>query len=474
MRSVCPAVHERPSRPRVATAPSPARGRSIVRRRLAALVLALLPSAAAHAQALGVATWNVNWLMDADTHARWATACARHGWPADPSALPAGERGALAGLPYCDVHNGMRYPRDRCRATRDGWPDAARYPDDHPCRATADLRTWPAYARKVAALRATFARLDADGVALVALQEVSGAPAVQAILPPGWHVATTRELPGAPAIAQHVGIAWRAGTRVRDVDAVAALADGGVPERPLRPGLAFTVDVGGRPVRALVVHLKAGCRHRDLDAPLTARDATAKPERQDAIASDCAMLRYQLPALEAWIDAHADRDFAVLGDFNRALASEPLRESADYRVRLDGTSARDPLGPCTMTRDGARLVAQCAAKTRAVFPELNDGNPAGAVLWRARFADARRGGTIPRGSSGDCRIAGAHGELTHDGIDHVLIGDSFKRRLAPSALTMRVVNYASADGTPVVADAGLALPSDHCPHVVEWTPLPRR
>ena len=100
--------------------------------------------------------------------------------------------------------------------------------------------------------------------------------AAQAILPAGWSVATTRELPGTPAIAQHVGIAWRRGVRVRDVAPVNALADGGVPGRPLRPGLAFTVDVGGRPVRALVVHLKAGCRSRDLDAPLTRRREAAR------------------------------------------------------------------------------------------------------------------------------------------------------------------------------------------------------
>ncbi len=105
-----------------------------------------------------------------------------------------------------------------------------------------------------------------------------------------------------------------------------------------------------------------------------------------------------------------------------------------------------------------------------MFSELNDGRPDGAVLWRARFADGGRGGGIPKASSGDCRIDGPHGELTHDGIDHVLIGESLKRRLAPSALTMRVVNYVDANGERLRAEPGLALPSDHCPHVVFWTP----
>lgn len=423
----------------------------------------------AQAQSFGVATWNLNWLMDADMHARWTSACARNGWPAQTDGLPAGERAALARLPYCNVHNGMQFPPEQCKSARDGWPLAGRYPREHPCRDTADLASWSRYAEKVAALRAMFQRLDAQGVALVALQEVSGIAAVQQLLPPGWSAATTGELPGTPPIAQHVGIAWRRGIVVRDIEAVNTIADSGVPERPLRPGLAFTVNVAGQPVRALVVHLKAGCRSRDLDGPLTAKDAALPDERQDAIASDCAMLRYQLPALEAWIDAHARADFAVLGDFNRTLLREPLAESSTYKTRLDGSAASDPQGPCTMARQGNRWIAQCAARTRAMFPELNDGHPPGAVLWRARFADIGSGGSIRKGSTGDCSIAGAHGDLTHDGIDHVLISESLKRRLAPDALTLHVVNYLDAGGLPLHGARDVALPSDHCPHVVTWT-----
>lgn len=435
------------------------------------LCVALLSAGTAGtAPALGVATWNLEWLLDADTHARWVGACSRNGWPADLGALPAAERAALASLPYCDVHNGMEFPPERCHSTRDGWPQATRYPADHPCRESADLATWPRYGEKIAALAAMFRRLEAQGIGLVALQEVSSAAAVQPILPPGWSVTTTRELPGTPAIAQHVGIAWRHGIAVRDFAAVNTLADSGVPDRPLRPGLAFTVEVGGKPVRALVVHLKSGCRSRDFDAPLTPRDAQLPAPRQDQIASDCAMLRYQLPALEDWIDASAARDFAVLGDFNRTLLREPVAESASYKTRVDGSVAGDPQGPCTLQRDGQRWVAQCTARTRTMFPELNDGNPPGAVLWRARFADLGRGGAIAKGSSGDCRIDGRHGNLAHAGIDHIVISQSLQRRLTREAQTMRVVNYQDDDGQPLAAAPDRALPSDHCPHVVTWSP----
>ncbi|MCC6198088.1 MAG: hypothetical protein IT518_26855 [Burkholderiales bacterium] len=441
--------------------------------RVLPMLLALALATAANAQPVGVATWNLGWLMDARAHARWTHACAALDWPADLAALTAAQRASLAGLPFCNVHNGMAFPPDGCTSARDDWPRAARYPADHPCRETADLASWERYAQKLGALRAMFARLDAQGVRLVALQEVFDANAVRAILPPHWSTITTRELLGTPAIAQHVGIAWREDTvLVRDAQAVNALADSGMTQRPLRPGLAFTVNVGRKPVRVLVVHLKAGCRSRNLAAPLTERDARLPDARKDAIATDCALLRHQLPALEAWIDANASRDFALLGDFNRAILREPVAESASYRARVDGSAASDPLDTCDMVREGNRLVARCKAQTRALFPELNDGAPAGAVLWRARFADQGRGGAIPRGSSGDCSLAGARGDLAHDGIDHILISASLKARLAPASLTMRAVNYEDASGQRLRAEPHLALPSDHCPHVVTWTPRP--
>jgi endonuclease/exonuclease/phosphatase family metal-dependent hydrolase len=437
-------------------------------------VYALAGALVAAAQPLAVATWNLNWLMDEPTRAQWAAACGRLDWPANLDALPPADRATLAGLPFCDVHNGMAFPPDACASDRDGWPARARYPDDHPCRETMDLAAPQRYAQKIAALRAMFARLDALGVRLVALQETFDAYAVRAILPPDWSVATTREHGSRALTAQHVGVAWKSEIRVRDIRVVDSLADSGVPDRPLRPGLSFTVDVGAKPVRVLVVHLKAGCRSRDLDAPLTDKDAVLAPERQDAIASDCALLRYQLPALETWIDNNAAHDFAILGDFNRTLLREPVADSASWRTRLDGTAASDPLGACTIEREGNRYVAKCSTRTRAMFPELNDGQPPGAVLWRSRFVDQSRTGTIPKGSSGDCSIPGRKGDLTHDGIDHIVMSASLRKRLAGDSLTMRVINYADAQGRPLRGAADVALPSDHCPHVATWTPLPAR
>ena len=436
---------------------------------IAVLCAAFLGAASGISQAaaapVGVATWNMNWLMDADTHVRWAGACAKHGWPVQTSVLPAEARAELASLPYCNVHNGMRFPPDACTSSANDWPHAAHYPATHACRDTADLATWSDYARKLAALRAMFEVLAKSGVTVVALQEVANAAAVAPLLPPGWQVATTHELPGTPRIAQHVGVAWAPAAEVHAIAPISSLADGGVAERPLRPGLAFTLPVAGKAVRVLVVHLKAGCRSRTIDAPLTVRDARLSMERQDQIASDCAMLRFQIPALEAWIDANASSDFAVVGDFNRTLLREPIQDTATVRSRLDDSAATDPVGPCTMEKQGNRLVVRCPARIASLFPEINDGSPFGATLWRARL-------NRDRPSSG-CRIAGAHGNLAHEGIDHVLISASLKRRLAADALSMQVVNFTDTAGAALRATPDLALPSDHCPHVVMWSPLVR-
>jgi endonuclease/exonuclease/phosphatase family metal-dependent hydrolase len=429
--------------------------------------------APAPAGALRVATWNLQWLLDRDTHRRWVETCARHGWPTDPGALAETAQRELAGLPWCNALNGMAFPPDRCASEADGWPRRARYPASHPCRDSADLAEWRAYEDKLAQLRRWFARLADEGVALVALQEVYDESAVRAILPPGWSVRTSRSLPDAPDIAQQVGVAWAPGVRPRDFALHAALADSGVPGRTLRPGFAFTVDVAGQPVEFLVVHLKAGCRSRVIDDPLRPNDP---PHRHDAIVSDCAMLRHQLPALAAWVDARAGRELIVLGDFNRSILQEAARDRPDRPARLDGTPASAPLGPCRIETRGERRIAHCPSRVGALFPEINDDEPPGSVLWRAVPAGLR-GGRIRAGGPGDCslptsaRPGRSATDLAHDGIDHILLGAALKRRLTARALELNVLGPTGDDGRPLTASANRAQPSDHCPHWVELAPL---
>jgi len=182
-----------------------------------------------------------------------------------------------------------------------------------------------------------------------------------------------------------------------------------------------------------------------------------------------------LAALEV-ADTRRDRRRGLLGrdGIDGALLLRPARSVHTFRMRFAIDVAFCDrnlvvLGTCTMARDGNRWVATCSARTRAVFPEINDAQPAGAVLWRARFSDQGRAGAIPRGSTGDCSIPVPRGNLANYGIDHILISASLKQRLTSEALVMRAVNYADDTGQPLRAARDRALPSDHCPHVVTWT-----
>jgi endonuclease/exonuclease/phosphatase family metal-dependent hydrolase len=144
---------------------------------------------------------------------------------------------------------------------------------------------------------ATYAReLDAD---VIALQEVDGQEAARLVLAGYQFCFTGRRHP------QNNGFAIRAGLPYRCAPDVVGLA----PRDALRRGAAVVLYPGTRAeLHLLSVHLKSGC----------ARDAL------DSLNKACRDLAAQVPALEAWIDAHAraGRSFAVLGDFNRDLLNE--------------------------------------------------------------------------------------------------------------------------------------------------------
>ena len=111
-------------------------------------------------------------------------------------------------------------------------------------------------------------------------------------------------------------------------------------------------------------------------------------------------------------------------------------------------------------------VALLAEKRIGALPVIDGGKVLGIFSERdVLYGLAREGAAVP----GGCRITGPHGNLTHEGIDHILISASLKRRLTAGALSMRVVNFADAQGGSLRATPDLAMPSDHCPHVVEWS-----
>jgi endonuclease/exonuclease/phosphatase family metal-dependent hydrolase len=194
--------------------------------------------------------------------------------------------------------------------------------------------------------------LNAD---VIAVQEVASVEALKLVFSPevyAYHLATE-------------GGAQRSGFVFKKELVVKALPDLGELSRSgLRAGADVALTLNGSVVRLLSVHLKAFCVTGSLKSDT----------------KDCKKLSAQVPVLEGWIDARAREGvaFAVLGDFNRALA-----EADD-----------------------------------ALFRELDDNEPKGLRLVRA-------GARTHSSCRGKRQLA----------VDHVLLGGSASDWLSPTGLT---------------------------------------
>lgn len=392
------------------------------------LLAALLLSPA---QAAGIATWNLAWLLDQASHSRWVAACDSVQWRTareleqEGKPMPA----SLRGLPYCDVHNGLEYGREaKCKAELGEVYYQRPNQQASSCRVAPDLADWKQYERKLQGLREGFAALDKAGVTLVALQEVSNDAAVQAVLPEGWKVRTTADMPGVPAMPQQIGVAWKpAGIKLDTASIKPVLELTLEGERPLRPGLTFSAKLNGKATDFLLVHLKAGCRSQPMDQP-----SGQKPNQA------CSALAQQTTLLERWIDERAGKRFVVMGDFNRSL----LRE-------------RDSYGTKPLVQFGTRENAVVSA----MLPEWNDNQPEGSTVV---VLDHLR----KEGEGGDGLVAGSWHCGYTKGIDHVVISGALAADLGDAERIVRPMGF-TLDGKPLaVRDPSVVAPSDHCARYV--------
>ena len=237
-------------------------------------------------------------------------------------------------------------------------------------------------------LRAFAATLPAD---IIALQEIDGRDAAAQIFPGHEFCFTKRRH------VQNVGFAIRRGIPFRCNRDYRAL---GLTDNEVRWGADVTIHPGTpQELRLLAVHLKAAC-HRD---PLTA----ARP--------DCRVLQRQVPVLEDWIDrrARAGDAFGVLGDFNR-------------RFDRERKAPRDKTGAIV-----------------AMWPEIDDGEPAGADLVNPG---------VEHGAVG-C----SNGHAARMPIDYLILGSRLARRLVPGSY--RVQDYPPGSRWP-----------DHCVISIELAP----
>ncbi|MDO9711016.1 endonuclease/exonuclease/phosphatase family protein [Paracraurococcus lichenis] len=143
------------------------------------------------------------------------------------------------------------------------------------------------------------ARLDAD---IIAFQEVDGPEAAARVFDPGTYAVF---FPAEQDI-QRTGFAVRRGLRVVQNPDLEALDLRPRARFSLRRGTDITVEAGAQRLRLLSVHLDAGCRD----------DPFSRGGR------DCDSLARQAAILTGWAAARQREGvgFAILGDFNRAIA----------------------------------------------------------------------------------------------------------------------------------------------------------
>lgn len=377
------------------------------------------------AEPVKIATLNAGWLWNKPAHDRWIAACKRVGWD-ERNAAPGPQREELDNLPYCNVHNGLKWPPEKqCPKLTPQEILTRPLLDDKNCRETKDLVEWSAYEEKLAALRSMMVGMADVGITLIAFQEVFDTASLDQILPPGWKAATSADDKSAPRIPQHVGVAWKtAAHKLQTGPLLMSISEGF--ERPLRPGFTFTTHIAGRPTEFLVLHLKSGCR--------SSRTLIKDPVTDNEKAA-CPALEKQVFALETWVDARRGQDFVILGDFNRELTFETK------------------MAPNTGTRPNPR-VAQ-------LFSELNDDDPKGSKLWIA--APARTPSATERERPNVCKNG-------HGSIDHILVSDTLNKRVRLGALEYLPITLAGGAPYKSGMKPHVAAPTDHCPHFVQLTP----
>lgn len=397
-----------------------------------ALVAALFATPAVHAAAdaaqtppvqIGVASFNLAWAGSQKDFERHAAVCNAVSW--------------------CDTRpkrgpGGMRPDDEAVKAAAQCVADTERLaggPEQAammaPCNAYLgrNRETPPTgvdYAAKLAGLQATVDKLiETQGVRVLAFQEVRSAEVVKTLL---GRYADRFDVCDAPHEGfQTVAFAWdrslsREAGRCSVNRELAVLDNPGDPKaRKVRPGLALELQLPGRRVSFLNVHLKSGCANivptpvyqaRLLDDPATA----------------CTVLNRQVAPLERWLDSvgRQSPEYVLLGDFNRRIDEEAAAAIKPEQVRIDGSN---PLG--APKEDATGKVA-----TRYLWQELADG---GRPLTQ-----------VPLQADSACR--------GFTGLDHIVLSGPLAARQGPGLASRK---------TAVVQVPNQRLEaSDHCPRSV--------
>lgn len=399
-------------------------------------------SVPATAPPITVATWNLGWHMDLQLAKDWIGACGQPFAKDSADGLwkpsPSGDKSGWQ----------LRWGRD----AKIAW-DISVLP---PCDVyQANFKIVPvteaSYRKRQLQIASVLKdRVKAD---ILALQEVSGATAVREVLPDGGAGYEICSFDGFKV--QRLAIAWR--TSLGTAESCEVFRDLSLPDldpkdQP-RPGLALTLNVGGKRLRVLTVHLKSSCV-----SPLENPTPDGKGQL-DGNEANCRVLHAQVPALESWVEQQSRGADAVmiLGDFNRNLHHESSLP-ANAIVRMPGQPT-DPFTPATKVRNLWREVNDQAPPASGLSLVQSECRLTTALNSLCTEAKSR---PLSKTETSSLAASSALGCRNPLGLDHIATrnlkveGPALKVALGPLGRTLI--------STPQHPDPLLAL-SDHCPLV---------
>ncbi len=226
----------------------------------------------------------------------------------------------------------------------------------------------------------------------------------------------------------------------------------------MRPGFILTLQVAGKRMRFMTVHLKSSCV-----SPLDRGQLDGNTGPNDP----CPILQQQVAPLEAAIeDLPKGVDHViVLGDFNRNLWHEAAKVKGAEPIRSDGTTdLASPRPASVLTRNLLLEVndAQPAASLLVLLPPVCAGSA--EVTAACEVAKSRLLTSEERRALSDRTGLGCRNPV---GLDHVLVSAGLAKAVTSTA-KIPLGNFGrSLSVRPPEYPEPLLAASDHCPLVVE-------
>ncbi len=416
---------------------------------LAGPVAAPVAAQTATGGSLRLASWNLGWHISTEELPRWIAACSQRFARNQSSGIweISSAETALVGWQVAER-----------RAKLQG-VDLSRMP---PCGVYLDARrqgvavTAAAWAKRNAQIQAFIAsRLNAD---VIAFQEVSGVAAVRQALGALADQYNVCSFDGQYKV-QRLAFAWKKefGAAAEACQAVHQMS---LPELPIddqvRPGFTVALNIRGKLLRLMTLHLKSSCVSSLERGQLDGND----PQ------SPCSVLQRQIAPFEAAFEklGVGATPFVVLGDFNRNLWHEERELSGSVPMRSDGSR--------NLTAPLANSV-----KTQNLWKELNDGQPSHsrAVLLALKCAggetseklcDEAKSQVLERMRLRELASAAQMGCRNPVGLDQVVVSEGLSAAVR-SAVKLPIGKFGGtlAAKPPSFPDPVLAV-SDHCPTLV--------